>query len=153
MQSFTQLCLIQALRTFPIEGKAVALMDPFDTKDAFFLRSQGIQVLDPLENRMGDVVCMLSLLRQAKKDPAIDDRDLELMRQAKTKIPKDGLLYLSIPIAKDGLVGVSYRVYGESRMKKLFQGWRPVGYFGYSYEDVLNDISDAKEPVIVLRSI
>ncbi|MBX9744048.1 MAG: DUF268 domain-containing protein [Chlamydiales bacterium] len=153
MESFTQLCLIEAIRTFPIRGKSVVLMDPFDSNDVLFLSSQGIELLDPLEDRMGQVVCMLSLLRKAQEDPAINDRDLQLMRQAKKKIPKDGLLYLSIPIAKDGLVGSSYRVYGESRMKKLFQGWRPAGYFGYSYEDVLNNSFDAKEPIIVLRSL
>jgi Caenorhabditis protein of unknown function, DUF268. len=81
------------------------------------------------------------------------DADLEAMAEAKRLLKKTGLLYLSLPVGKDRIFSHSRRIYGATRMKLLLKGWRPAGYFGYSYEDLLKESDELHEPLIVLKPL
>lgn len=169
--SQTDIYLFDALNSFPAAGKKTGVL--FSTTPWYesLLLSLGVQPKtlislpdQPLDARLEiekdpkprsfDAVFLLLHLKTQGLGSAIDlDADIKAMHEAKRLLHSSGLLYLSIPVGKDRLVWNSHRVYGEKRMKKLFKGWRPQGYFGYSYEDLQKDPQDLHEPVIVLKPI
>lgn len=132
----------QALDAFPVFGKEVTLWNPSPPWCQKMLLQKGAS----LGKQKLDAFVLLSELKKMK-----EDQDLAAMNFAKSLLKPEGLLYLSIPIGQEKNLG-SHRVYGEKRMKDLFKGWRPIGYFGYSYEDLLNDPIDIHEPVFVLKA-
>ncbi len=87
-------------------------------------------------------------------DPINPNADIEAMDGYKTLLKKDGLLFLSIPVGKDCLVWNLHRIYGHTRLKKLFKGWRIVGYHGFTSENLYVDAWEKiHQPVFVLRPI
>lgn len=169
--SKTDIYLIDALNAFPASGKKAGVL--FSTTPWYesLLLSSSIQpktisslLSESLDSRLEiekdpkprsfDAIFLLLQLKTLGLGSTIDlDADIKAMHEAKRLLHSSGLLYLSIPIGKDRLVWNSHRVYGEKRMKKLFKGWRPQGYFGYSYEDLQKDPQDLHEPVIVLKPV
>ena len=88
------------------------------------------------------------------REPLNPDEDIQTMRAFKTILKNDGLLFLSIPVGKDCLVWGSHRVYGHLRLKALLQGWRILGYFGFTSENLeVDTIEKAHYPVFVLKPI
>lgn len=69
-------------------------------------------------------------------DPINPLGDLETMEKFKKMLPKGGLLFLSVPVGQDCLVWNLHRIYGKLRLTALLQGWRVLGYFGFSSDDL-----------------
>lgn len=167
-QSQTDSYLYQALAKFPIEGKKVAVLGSTSPWYESILLAQGaipvtisneIVSTDPrikINTTESSFDAMFALLHFRSLGLGIDidpNADLNEMKKAKSLLKSGGLLYLSIPVGKDRLVWNSHRIYGELRMKALFKGWRPVAYFGYTYEDLWKDTPRLHEPVIVLKPV
>lgn len=80
--------------------------------------------------------------------------DLEMMEKAKKMLKEGGLLFLSVPVGQDCLVWNLHRVYGKIRLKALLKGWRILGYYGFTYEDLEQDRPLAvHQPVFILKSL
>lgn len=82
-----------------------------------------------------------------------EDDDIEAMEKVKSRLKEGGLLFLSIPIGNDRVVGNLYRVYGKLRLKALLRGWRIVEYFGFTSEDLENEAVIDHRPVFVLKPL
>lgn len=154
----THIYLDQALEEFPLKEKKICILHSVDSYLSEVLLSRGAQSVEisfsPTDYKSFDAVFIVLSLKKLGAQPYEGSyADIEAMKQAKDLVKKDGLLYLSIPVGIDYLVENSHRIYGENRMKMLFKGWRPVGYFGYSYEDLLKESRDLHEPVFVLKSV
>ena len=148
--------LYKSLKSFPLQGKRAALLAPMHPWYESILLSSGAESIDLLSAQIPptesfDAIVLLCQLKSLAVAPH-SNADLEMMSRLHFLLKKSGLLYLSIPVGKEKIVDNSYRVYGEKRMKELFRGWRPVGYFGYSYEDLLKDPEEIHEPIFVLRA-
>ncbi len=87
-------------------------------------------------------------------DPVNPIGDLIAMGKTKKMLNDDGLLFLAVPVGQDCLVWNLHRVYGKLRLKALLQGWRILGYFGFSSENLEQDAwAQAHQPVFVLKPI
>lgn len=87
-------------------------------------------------------------------DPINPNGDMRAMAEMKTMLKKDGLLFLSVPCGKDKIVWNAHRIYGNIRLKMLFQGWEVIGAVGY-HEDNLNvdtGVSAQYQPIFVLKN-
>jgi hypothetical protein len=63
-------------------------------------------------------------------DPLRPNGDLEMMKKMKCIVKPNGLLFLSVPIAKDKIVWNMHRVYGQIRLPRLLQFWTLLGVYG-----------------------
>lgn len=87
-------------------------------------------------------------------DPINPNGDLLAMETTKKMLKDDGLLFLALPVGKDCLVWNLHRVYGHIRLKALLSGWRIVGYFGFTPEDLdVDNMGWNTQPVFVLKPI
>lgn len=84
-------------------------------------------------------------------DPLDPNGDLVFMQKAKKLIPKNGLFFLQVPVAKDLLVFNEMRFYGKIRLPKLLKGWRVLDTFGFS-KDLFNWECNI-QPLFVLTPI
>lgn len=62
-------------------------------------------------------------------DPLRPNGDLDMMRKMKCLIKPNGLLFLSVPIAKDKVVWNMHRIYGKIRLPLLLQEWKLLDVF------------------------
>lgn len=88
-------------------------------------------------------------------DPIDSNGDIRAMREMKSIIKKNGLLYLAVPIGLDKIVWNAHRVYGNIRLPKLLHQWEVIGTVGME-ENLLNTdfgVSGAYQPIIVLKNI
>jgi len=88
-------------------------------------------------------------------DPIDPNGDIRAMKEMKSIIKKDGLLYLAVPTGVDKVVWNAHRVYGHIRFPKLFKGWEVVGAVGVQDHLLDNDfgISGVYQPIIVLKNV
>lgn len=88
-------------------------------------------------------------------DPIDPDGDLRAMREMKTILKKDGLLYLAVPTGMDKVVWNAHRIYGNIRLPLLLNGWEVVGAVGFDDRLINQDfgVSGVYQPVIVLKNI
>lgn len=101
-----------------------------------------------------DAILSISHLKSAGlSQPFNPNADIEAMAQMKQHLKKDGVLLLAIPVGKNCLVWNSHRIYGESRLKVLFKGWRILSYHGFTFEDLWKDGSLNHQPIIALRPL
>ena len=56
-------------------------------------------------------------------DPINPDADLAAMSKATTYLKQGGLLFLAVPVGRDGLYWNSGRVYGKARLPLLMEQW------------------------------
>jgi FkbM family methyltransferase len=56
-----------------------------------------------------------------KKGP---DDDLQIMTRMRSLIKADGRMLLTVPVGLDTVVGLLHRVYGQTRLSKLLEGWQ-----------------------------
>lgn len=170
-KSLTDSYLYQALDTFPLTGKKVAIFhstspwyesialaygaQPSTVRSSIaFTEDKRLTIESNPKEHSFDAVWMLLHLKKLGLGPSIHlDADLEEMHEAKRLLKNSGLLYLSLPVGKDRIFSHSHRIYGAIRMKLLFKGWRPAGYFGYSYEDLLKEPDILHEPIFVLKPL
>ena len=77
------------------------------------------------------------------------------MKEMKSIIKKDGLLYLAVPTGIDKIVWNAHRVYGNIRFPLLFDQWEVLGTVGMEDHLMNNDfgISGIYQPIIVLKNI
>lgn len=62
-------------------------------------------------------------------DPLRVNGDLEMMKKMKCILKPDGLMFLSVPIAKDKVVWNMHRLYGQIRLPLLLEEWTILGIF------------------------
>ena len=92
-------------------------------------------------------------------DPINPDGDLEAMKNMKHIIKKDGLLFLSVPVARDVLVWNACRVYGDIRFPLLIKDWELLEAYKTSlnrFQKYFNKLFGQllyPQPVFVLRNI
>lgn len=85
-------------------------------------------------------------------DPVNPTGDLRAMAEHKNMLRPGGKLILSVPVGPDCLVWNAHRIYGPIRLKMLFQGWRPVKYYGFKCEVLLqNSIGTSHQPIFLLE--
>lgn len=84
-------------------------------------------------------------------DPINPNGDLIAMKKQKAMLNDNGLLFLAVPVGKDCLVWNLHRVYGELRLKALLTGWRIIGYFGFTSENLHVSPWNGHQPVFVLQ--
>ena len=85
-------------------------------------------------------------------DPLNPAGDLEAMRKMKTTLKKNGLLYLAVPTGMDKLVWNAHRIYGNTRLPMLLEGWELLREYG----DLMLDVDLGKnlpsQPVFILKN-
>lgn len=154
-EAFVRDHFCKALESFPLQGKKVGVLSSGDRwyEEALLARGAEVTVFSEelsLEKESLDALVVMERLKSLGVSSG-SNADIELVSYLRGFLKKTGLFYLSIPVGKEKVWERSYRVYGEKRMKELFRGWRPAGYFGYSYEDLLKDPLEIHEPVFVLK--
>jgi hypothetical protein len=90
-------------------------------------------------------------------DPLNPNADIEAMKYMKTKMKRNGLLFLAVPVGEDTLVWNAHRIYGKTRLPLLLEGWKALDSFGFS-EELFERKWDSKilwviQPVFVLENI
>ena len=81
-------------------------------------------------------------------DPIDPNADLKFMEKAKKLIPKDGLFFLQVPVAKDRLNFNGNRIYGKLRLPMLLKGWKILETYGFSEE--MLETEGGTQPLFVL---
>lgn len=85
-------------------------------------------------------------------DPIDPDGDLKSMCTFKEMLTPNGKLLIAVPVGQDALVWNAHRIYGPKRLKLLFKGWKPIKYYGFSYDQTLNrPLFDFYQPVFLLE--
>lgn len=172
--------LYEALETFPIKGKSVAIIgsvspwyesivltyggfpttieyNPIETDDP------RLRILSVEEYRKHplpfDVILSISstehdgLGRYGDRINPI--ADIEFMHYARTVMLKqDGLLFLAVPYGQDCLVWNAHRIYGPLRFPLLTLGWHPLASFGLNEPPTPLQLGySGFQPVFVLTPI
>lgn len=66
-------------------------------------------------------------------DPLRPDGDFDMMEKMRCILKDDGILFLSVPIAKDKIVWNMHRVYGKIRLPRLIEKWTLLDIFADSF--------------------
>lgn len=90
-------------------------------------------------------------------DPLRPTGDLDMMKKMKCIIKPNGILYLSVPIAKDKVVWNMHRIYGQLRLPMLLKEWKLLDIFAdhrmYSRWSGCDCYKEGDyEPVLVLKN-
>jgi len=87
-------------------------------------------------------------------DPLNPIGDLEAMKNLKSNVKKNGILFLSVPAGFDKVVFNVHRVYGKHRFPLLIEGWELKDIFGQRpdmFQNNFNGIHGSPyQPVFVL---
>ena len=102
-------------------------------------------------------------------DPINPNGDIRAMKEMKSIIKKDGLLYLAVPTGIDKIVWNAHRVYGNIRLPLLIDGFKIIETFGlldsdYEVDENLRRMNGKKphregcnggahQPIYVLKRI
>lgn len=88
-------------------------------------------------------------------DPINPNGDFRAMKELKSIVKKDGLLFLAVPVGKDKLVWNAHRRYGEIRLPYLIDDWEMIDQEGFDENEFKQDNgeSGAYQPVFVLKNI
>ena len=91
-------------------------------------------------------------------DPLRPNGDIDMMKKMKCIVKPGGILYLSVPIAKDKIVWNMHRVYGRIRLPKLIEHWTLLEVFAdYKMNRRWTGCDANKEgdyqPIFVLQNI
>jgi hypothetical protein len=57
--------------------------------------------------------------------------DLKAMRECRSIMAPQGVLFLAVPLGLDKVVGQWHRIYGRQRLPRLLEGWRMIDAFGF----------------------
>ncbi len=85
-------------------------------------------------------------------DPLDPEGDLKAMRAAKSIIRPGGLLYLAVPLGKDAVTWNAHRVYGLARLSMLLNGYQTLASFGFDPRQLLISGRSGIQPVFVLKN-
>mmetsp|Transcript_61588 Transcript_61588/g.109571 ORF Transcript_61588/g.109571 Transcript_61588/m.109571 type:complete len:194 (+) Transcript_61588:166-747(+) len=172
--------LFEALKTFPVENKSVAVfgsMDPsveaallaydagsvttFDYNNVTFKHKKLKQALvSETQSKEGyyDVAVSLSSFDHdglgRYGDPVDPDGDLKAMKMVRRLLKPGGLLFLTVPIGPDVVVWNLHRRYGKVRLPRLLEGWSVSYRYGWDEEMLLRkaDYRKTYEPLQILQS-
>jgi SAM-dependent methyltransferase len=64
-------------------------------------------------------------------DPLDPDGDLKAMQKMKRIVKPGGLMFFAVPVGKDKILYNLCRIYGEVRLKKMFEGWEVLDQVGF----------------------
>lgn len=84
-------------------------------------------------------------------DPINPHGDLIAMEKTKKMLVSGGVLFLSVPVAKDLLYWKAHRNYGAIRLPMLLSGWKILASFGFDQSDFQRE--QEEQPVFVLGSV
>ena len=171
--------LREAVERFPIRGKTVAIIGSEKPRyEAFCLAHKAKPVTleysvittdDPRldlrtpgqvqsTNERFDVALSLSTYEHSGLgrygDPIDPDGDLLAMKDLKKIIAPGGLAFVAVPVGREAVFFNIHRVYGYERLRRLHEGWRVLGSFGFNESD-FTDVDGSKcihQPVFVLAN-
>ncbi len=78
--------------------------------------------------------------------------DLKSMRELKTVMKEDGILFLAVPVGLDRIVFNLHRIYGKARLPLLLENWKFIGFAGFWFGMVDQDFGHGVQPVLVLEN-
>lgn len=85
-------------------------------------------------------------------DPLNPEGDLESMKNMKTSIKKDGLLYLAVPTGIDKIVWNAHRIYGKIRLPLLLKEWKLLSTYGELKLDIDLGKDAPSQPLFILKN-
>lgn len=173
----TDLYLYQALRSYPITGKQIAIIGSntpwyesiaiasgaFPTTIDYNKivsqddRIRSLSVTEYQNNPMQfEAIFSISSYEHdglgRYGDPIDPDGDLIAMKNALEMLKPGGILYLAIPVGKDLLRWNSNRVYGAIRLPLLLEGWELISSIGFSERDLDLDLDGTThQPIFVCK--
>lgn len=78
--------------------------------------------------------------------------DVKVINECYDRLKNDGLLYIGFPVGKDALIWNAHRIYGENRLRLIFEKFDKIGWFGPDLKELQKkSIGKFKQPLIVLR--
>jgi len=83
-------------------------------------------------------------------DPIDPNGDLKSMKELKTVMKEDGILFLAVPVGLDRIVFNLHRIYGKARLPLLLESWKFIGFAGFWWGMVDEDFGHGVQPVFVL---
>lgn len=83
-------------------------------------------------------------------DPEADLKEMDLIYQL---LKDDGLVFLGIPVGKDGISWNAHRIYGRKRLQLMFRQFRELDWIGTprEYLDHCEPANNGPQPIIVLK--
>jgi hypothetical protein len=89
-------------------------------------------------------------------DPLDPDGDIKTMKVIHNNLKKDGLFVWGAPVGQDAVVWNAHRIYGPTRLEKLFEDYKEIEWFGISKTDALNrplGMRSFVQPVVMLQKL
>lgn len=88
-------------------------------------------------------------------DPVNPDADLAAMKQMKSILKPNGILFLAVPMAVDKTVWNAHRIYGRHRLPLLLAGWKVRATAGVSDQLLAVDTGAQAtyQPLLVLENV
>jgi hypothetical protein len=176
---WTDSWLYQAIDRHEIKGQRVAVMGSINPwYECICLEFGGIptsveyNVIQPADNRLR----MISI-KDVGNDPPFDaafsissfehdglgrygdpidpNGDFRAMKEMKSIVKKDGLLFLAVPTGKDKLVWNAHRKYGEIRLPYLVDGWEMIDQEGFDEGKFQQETGESGvyQPIFVLKNV
>jgi len=84
-------------------------------------------------------------------DPLDPDGDFKAMQKMKRIVKPQGLMFFAVPIGKDKILYNLCRIYGEVRLKRMFEGWEVLDTFGLHPSHLIGP--GHVHPVFILRNV
>lgn len=78
------------------------------------------------------------------------NEDLKIMETLKKMLAVNGKLLLAAPVGQNHITSNKQNVYDEKKLKKLLNGWKIIRYYGFSSENLFNDIEF--RPIFLLKA-
>jgi uncharacterized protein DUF268 len=102
-----------------------------------------------------DVACSISSFEHdglgMYGDPLDPDGDLKAMQKMKGVVKPGGLMFFAVPVGKDKILYNLCRIYGEVRLKKMFEGWEVLDTFGFHPTLLLGP--GHVQPIFILKNV
>lgn len=84
-------------------------------------------------------------------DPLDPNGDIKAMQKMKRIVKPGGLMFFAVPVGKDKILFNNARIYGEVRLKKMFEGWEVLDQIGLEPSHLTGP--GHIQPVFVLKNI
>jgi hypothetical protein len=78
------------------------------------------------------------------------DGDFKAMQKMKRIVKPRGLMFLAVPVGKDKILYNLCRIYGEVRLKLMFEGWELLDTFGFHPSNLTGP--GHLQPLFILRN-
>jgi hypothetical protein len=84
-------------------------------------------------------------------DPLDPIGDIKAMQKMKLIVKPSGLMFFAVPVGKDKILFNNARIYGEARLKKMFEGWEVLDRIGLEPSHLTGP--GHVQPVFVLKNV